>query len=206
MSCAVGVVTGLMSVLLVLVVVVLVGFCLLVFWLGAGGEHRQDMYGNIFTPEVEAYSNILGAEASSWSENCDAANVDERVFHRLPPYAERLWSPPAVSQIWPTIDRMSEFRCKALRRGVRAGPSQPAYCDVAPASGKAPGKTNVAPVALIVACAVLGVATVVLAGFVVYFFKKLRRFGDSQHAKLLPDETPNAQLIPGDASGTAASA
>ena len=73
---------------------------------------------------------ILGGEASSWGENVDQFNLDERIFHRLPAVAERLWSPDTVSDVNDARIRMAELRCKLLRRiAVRAGPVFPDYCD-----------------------------------------------------------------------------
>jgi len=87
------------------------------------------MYNKIIPASIP--SSVLGGEASSWDENCDAANVDERVFHRLPPVAERLWSAASVNSLFDARNRMAEFRCKQLRRGILAGPTYPDYCDVA---------------------------------------------------------------------------
>lgn len=47
------------------------------------------MYTSMIAADVP--SDVLGGEASSWDENADAASLDERIFHRLPAIAERLW-------------------------------------------------------------------------------------------------------------------
>ena len=121
------------------------------------------MYTKMMPPAAAA--SVLGGEASSWDENVDAANVDERVFHRLPPVAERLWSPAAVTSLYDARNRMAEFRCKQLRRGILAGPTFPDYCDVAAGGGGGGGDgdgdgTTAVIVALAVVAAALLVALV----------------------------------------------
>ena len=46
-----------------------------------------DMYTKMLPSSVNASLGVLGGEASSWAENVDAANLDERLFHRLPAVA-----------------------------------------------------------------------------------------------------------------------
>ena len=65
-------------------------------------------------------------ERRAHGENVDQFNLDERIFHRLPAVAERLWSPDTVSDVNDARIRMAELRCKLLRRiAVRAGPVFP---------------------------------------------------------------------------------
>ena len=44
---------------------------------------------------------LLGGEACSWSEHANEANVEHRIFSRLPSVAERLWSPERLlRRLW----------------------------------------------------------------------------------------------------------
>ncbi|CAB3368037.1 Hypothetical predicted protein [Cloeon dipterum] len=72
---------------------------------------------------------ILGGEACMWSEFVDFTNVVPRVFPRASAVAERLWSDRSVKDIPDATQRLDEFRCRLLRRGVHAQPSRgPGYC------------------------------------------------------------------------------
>ena len=82
---------------------------------------------------AQSGGGVLGGEASSWGESADAWNSDERVFHRVPAVAERLWSSAqqTVNEESARV-RKAELRCKLLSGlGIRAGPVFPDYCDAA---------------------------------------------------------------------------
>ena len=74
---------------------------------------------------------VLGGEASSWGENVDRVNLDDRVFQRGPAVAERLWSPDHACRDEESARvRMAELRCKLHRGlGIQSGPVYSDYCD-----------------------------------------------------------------------------
>ncbi|XP_059486841.1 beta-hexosaminidase subunit beta-like [Neocloeon triangulifer] len=72
---------------------------------------------------------VLGGEACMWSEVVDFTNVIPRVFPRASAAAERLWSDQTVKDIADASNRLDEFRCRLVRRGIHAEPSRgPGYC------------------------------------------------------------------------------
>jgi len=84
--------------------------------------------GLTLTPEQQLL--FLGGAGSSWGESVDGANVDDRIWSRGPAFSERLWSPAAVNDTNQAQPRLSAFRCHLARRGVRSGPTEPAFCDL----------------------------------------------------------------------------
>lgn len=80
---------------------------------------------------IDRAPGVLGGELSAWGENVDLVNIDERLWHRGPALAERLWSEDFTADINDVRNRLAEYRCKLVRRGFRMGPVQPDYCDVA---------------------------------------------------------------------------
>ncbi len=67
---------------------------------------------------------VLGGETTMWSECVDAQSFDSIVWPRTAAAAEQLWSPRARTRTADaaTASRLSEFRCRLVGRGVRAGP------------------------------------------------------------------------------------
>lgn len=148
--------------------------------------------------------SVLGGEASSWGENCDAANVDERVFHRLPPIAERLWSAATVTSLFDARNRMAELRCKLLRRGIMAGPTYPDYCDADLDSddGDDDDDDDAEEGVLIALVVVLGVATVAVSAALVITCRKLRAASSPRRDSRLLAES-DTTTVAGGASGSA---
>lgn len=72
----------------------------------------------------------LGGEACSWSEHVDEANLEHRIFQRLPAVAERLWSAKEVRNIRKAKPRLSTYLCRLKRMGIRVGPIEPDYCEL----------------------------------------------------------------------------
>ena len=84
-------------------------------------------------PQGPTEQFVLGGEASSWGETVDAVNSDERVFSRLAPIAERLWTlaGTSVNDEDDMRHRMGILRCGLLRSlDIQASPPHPDYCDV----------------------------------------------------------------------------
>jgi hexosaminidase len=71
---------------------------------------------------------ILGGEASAWGEAIDDNCIDERIWPRAAGFSERMWAPKTINNLYNAVDRMISFRCRMVRRGIRAGPIDPDYC------------------------------------------------------------------------------
>ena len=77
---------------------------------------------------------VLGGETTMWSECVDAQSFDSVVWPRTAAAAEQLWSPQATTRKADaaTASRLSEFRCRLVGRGVRAGPINDAVGAMSP--------------------------------------------------------------------------
>eukprot|EP00002_Diphylleia_rotans_P030456 TRINITY_DN625_c0_g1_i1.p1 TRINITY_DN625_c0_g1~~TRINITY_DN625_c0_g1_i1.p1 ORF type:complete len:562 (+),score=102.92 TRINITY_DN625_c0_g1_i1:45-1730(+) len=77
----------------------------------------------------EEKGRILGGEASMWSEQVSADNIQSRIFPRIAAVAERLWS--TVDVFFPDTAtlRLDRTSCILHQRGIRSGPIMPGYCD-----------------------------------------------------------------------------
>ena len=86
-------------------------------------------------PSVDAqYELVLGGHASMWGEHVDGSNFMSRVWPRASAMAERLWT--GTSREDTIRDRMADFRCHMVRRGIDAGPIGPGVCDKEPRFNK----------------------------------------------------------------------
>jgi hexosaminidase len=65
---------------------------------------------------------ILGGHGEMWGETVDASDLEQTVWPRLAAVAERLWAPRAVNDTADAHQRIREFRCLLLRRGIAAAP------------------------------------------------------------------------------------
>jgi len=68
---------------------------------------------------------VLGGEASMWAETVDVTNIHQKVWPRTAAVAERLWSPATVKDMVSAIQRLSQHRCRYVKRGIPASPFQP---------------------------------------------------------------------------------
>ncbi|XP_058854508.1 beta-hexosaminidase subunit alpha isoform X2 [Acipenser ruthenus] len=83
-----------------------------------------------FKGTAEQKKLVMGGEACMWGEYVDATNLTPRLWPRAGAVGERLWSDEAqTSNLDTAYDRLAEFRCKLLRRGIRAQPLFVGYCD-----------------------------------------------------------------------------
>lgn len=76
--------------------------------------------------------NVLGAEATLWTEQADSYSVDGRLWPRAAAMAERLWT---NRQDWKWTDaehRMLEQRKRLVEIGVSADRLEPQWCDQNP--------------------------------------------------------------------------
>ncbi|CAG5128765.1 unnamed protein product, partial [Candidula unifasciata] len=72
---------------------------------------------------------VLGGEAAFWSEYFSNENLIPLMWPRASAAAERLWSSKEVNNIDQAAQRLSEHRCRMLKRGIGAGEiSGPGYC------------------------------------------------------------------------------
>nr|CAD7414957.1 unnamed protein product [Timema poppensis] len=77
------------------------------------------------TSDVRA--QILGSEATLWTEQVDDSSVDGRLWPRSSAMAERLWSNPAEG--WREAEyRMLHHRERLVQRGVQPESLEPLWC------------------------------------------------------------------------------
>ncbi|KAG8130983.1 hypothetical protein E2320_017606 [Naja naja] len=72
---------------------------------------------------------VLGGEACLWGEYVDATNLIPRLWPRASAVGERLWSSKNVTDISDASKRLSQHRCRMLRRGIAAQPLFVGYCN-----------------------------------------------------------------------------
>ncbi|XP_078541154.1 beta-hexosaminidase subunit alpha [Lissotriton helveticus] len=82
-----------------------------------------------FNGTAEQNELVVGGEACMWGEYVDATNLEPRLWPRAGAVAERLWSNAHVRDLQDAYNRLTEFRCRLLRRGVRAEPLYVGVCD-----------------------------------------------------------------------------
>jgi hexosaminidase len=96
-------------------------------------DYVERGFGDFYA--VAPRASQLGGEAASWSEHADEANVEHRVFGRLPAVAERLWSARRASAAnrrfrWPLLT------CELKRLGLRVAAPVPNFCGGSHRSGE----------------------------------------------------------------------
>ncbi|XP_062858077.1 beta-hexosaminidase subunit alpha isoform X1 [Trichomycterus rosablanca] len=82
-----------------------------------------------FSGTDEQKQLVIGGEVCMWGEYVDATNLHPRLWPRSSAAAERLWSDEeqttSVDQAFP---RLQDFRCKLIRRGIKAEPLFVGHC------------------------------------------------------------------------------
>jgi hexosaminidase len=108
----------------------------------AGGTHYLwgDTWQNFYLNEPfggdvasswtdDLKAKVLGGEASMWGEQVDDTDFDVRVWPRASAVGERLWSLQEYNDVNEAAQRLQQFRCHLVGRGVMAGPISPDFCE-----------------------------------------------------------------------------
>uniref|UniRef100_A0A8C9ZQI0 Beta-hexosaminidase n=1 Tax=Sander lucioperca TaxID=283035 RepID=A0A8C9ZQI0_SANLU len=82
-----------------------------------------------FSGTEEQKKLVIGGEVCMWGEYVDATNLTPRLWPRASAAAERLWSDEKqTSSVDEAFPRLQDFRCKLVRRGIRAEPLHVGHC------------------------------------------------------------------------------
>ncbi|XP_054253406.1 beta-hexosaminidase subunit beta [Indicator indicator] len=81
-----------------------------------------------FPGSEEQKKLLIGGEACLWGEFVDATNLTPRLWPRASAVGERLWSSRSVTDLQDAYERLSNHRCRMLRRGIAAEPVFVGYC------------------------------------------------------------------------------
>uniref|UniRef100_A0A670Y4S7 Beta-hexosaminidase n=1 Tax=Pseudonaja textilis TaxID=8673 RepID=A0A670Y4S7_PSETE len=82
-----------------------------------------------FTGSESQKELVLGGEACLWGEYVDATNLTPRLWPRASAVGERLWSSENVTDISDASKRLTQHRCRMLRRGIAAQPLFVGHCN-----------------------------------------------------------------------------
>ncbi|ETE64703.1 Beta-hexosaminidase subunit beta, partial [Ophiophagus hannah] len=93
-------------------------------WKSFYGVEPLDFVGSNSQKEL-----VLGGEACLWGEYVDATNLTPRLWPRASAVGERLWSSKNVTDISDASKRLTQHRCRMLRRGIAAQPLFVGYCN-----------------------------------------------------------------------------
>jgi len=99
------------------------------FWMDTWRDfYAADPIGDLsLTPQQ--LKMVLGGETCMWGEQVDETSFEVRVWPRAAPVGERLWSPKDVRDVDAATTRLGHHRCRMVRRGIRASPIYPDYCE-----------------------------------------------------------------------------
>ncbi|XP_038621448.1 beta-hexosaminidase subunit beta [Tachyglossus aculeatus] len=82
-----------------------------------------------FSGTEEQKKLVIGGEACLWGEFVDATNLTPRLWPRASAVGERLWSSKDVRNQDDAYRRLTQHRCRMLRRGIAAEPLFVGYCE-----------------------------------------------------------------------------
>ena len=83
------------------------GYYLDLMW-PASQHYAVDPLSSAAGLTAEQQQQILGGEACMWTEYASPENIDARIWPRLAPIAERLWSPPDTRDVNSMYERMHQ--------------------------------------------------------------------------------------------------
>lgn len=90
----------------------------------------------------DKYKQVLGAEATFWTEQADSTSLDSRLWPRASAMAEVLWSEPEST--WRAAQsRFLVHRERLVRLGVQADALEPEWCTQYEENCPIGGKFNV---------------------------------------------------------------
>lgn len=85
-------------------------------------------------PTDELCAKVLGGHGEMWGETVDGSDLQQTVWPRLAAIAEKLWTSRAQTQdVAAATQRIRNFRCLLLQRGIAAAPVDNANARSAPA-------------------------------------------------------------------------
>lgn len=83
-----------------------------------------------FSGTDEQKKLVIGGEVAMWGEFVDATNLSPRLWPRACAAAERLWSDENKTMNADlAFPRLTDFRCRLLRRGIKAEPLYVGHCN-----------------------------------------------------------------------------
>ncbi|XP_001513475.2 beta-hexosaminidase subunit beta [Ornithorhynchus anatinus] len=82
-----------------------------------------------FSGTEEQKKRVIGGEACMWGEYVDATNLTPRLWPRASAVGERLWSSKDVRNQNDAYGRLTQHRCRMVRRGIAAEPLYVGYCE-----------------------------------------------------------------------------
>lgn len=83
------------------------------------------MAGDAATLSDQQKQNILGGEATMWTEHVSPENIDSRIWPRTAAIAERLWSPASIVDIPSMYERLAVISQKLDYYGLQHNASYP---------------------------------------------------------------------------------
>lgn len=81
-----------------------------------------------FRAGIDQKERVIGGEACVWGELVDATNAVPKTWPLAAAVAERLWADESVQDVDEARERLRDFRCKLIYRGIAAAPLGPGFC------------------------------------------------------------------------------
>jgi hexosaminidase len=94
------------------------GYYLDLMWPAARHYEVDPLAGDAASLSVEEKSRILGGEACMWGEWITPENIDSHIWPRNAAIAERLWSPPSVTDVGSMYVRLQQLDWRLRELGL----------------------------------------------------------------------------------------